>query len=292
MSDYEELLAKYVAATQRALDGLLENSKLHSTVVEAMRYSILGVGKRVRAQLVLGTCEALCGEMNNSALMAACAIEMLHCYSLIHDDLPCMDNDDMRRGKPSCHKRYNEYTALLAGDALLTEAFGTLSKIENAEISRSCAATLAEYSGYCGMIRGQELDLQSEGTKIDAKQLALIHDNKTGALIKASGIMGAICANAGKEDLRHVEKYCSNVGMVFQIVDDILDCTSTTGELGKPVGSDAQNDKTTFASLYGVEQSREIADRLTREAVEEIGNIEGNPSFLQALARALLIRLK
>ena len=251
---------------------------LGSQVNEAARYSLLAGGKRVRAVLCMAACELLGGEASQAAQLA-CAVEMLHCYSLIHDDLPCMDNDDYRRGKPSCHKAFGEATALLAGDLLLTEAFEVI------------AAALAHGAGSAGMVLGQELDLRYESQPVGEETLRLVHRNKTGALINAAIQMGAAAAEGGEEDCRRLEQFAYDLGLVFQIVDDVLDVTSTSEELGKPVGSDAENNKTTFSTLYGPEGAMELAQKINAEACGRLSRAYGERSeFLTALAENLLCR--
>lgn len=289
--DFLYKLGVYADLTESSLEALVPNDN-NSMVAEAMRYSLLGGGKRIRAALVMAAAE-LCGGSDIEASYSASAIEMLHCYSLIHDDLPCMDNDDMRRGKPSCHKKFGEATALLAGDGLLTLSFNTLSKILNAEHSRKCTLILSEAAGYLGMIYGQELDLSAEANPVSAEELFKIHENKTGALIKASVRMGAVLGDLDQDGMKALDDYAEKIGLVFQIVDDILDCTSTTDELGKPVGSDSENNKTTYVSLFGIEKSKELAKKYNEEAIDAVKKRFGDKGdFLISLANNLLIRSK
>ncbi|MEG1060972.1 MAG: polyprenyl synthetase family protein [Oscillospiraceae bacterium] len=291
MSDFQKTYDKYKELTEIHLEKLLNEIKISSNVLEAMKYSLLGSGKRVRAVLCLASCDINGGD-KSEAVNAACAIEMLHCYSLIHDDLPCMDNDDMRRGKLSCHKKYGETTALLAGDALLTLAFETLSKIADPVASRECSRILSHSAGYLGMIRGQELDLAAEKREISLEELNEIHKNKTGALIRASAGMGAAVASADSDCHCILDEYAKNIGLVFQIVDDILDCTSDSDVLGKPVGSDSQQNKSTYPSLIGIDKSREAANALTGQAVFLIKNkFDKKSAFLSEFAMTLLTRI-
>ena len=264
---------------------------LGSQVNEAARYSLLAGGKRVRAVLCMAACELLGGEASQAAQLA-CAVEMLHCYSLIHDDLPCMDNDDYRRGKPSCHKAFGEATALLAGDLLLTEAFEVIAAAPVSETARvRASAALAHGAGSAGMVLGQELDLRYESQPVGEDTLRLVHRNKTGALINAAIQMGAAAAEGCEEDCRRLEQFAYDLGLVFQIVDDVLDVTSTSEELGKPVGSDAENNKTTFATLYGPEGAMELAQKINAEACGRLSRAYGERSeFLTALAENLLCR--
>ena len=288
--DYRDKLKGYAEAVNRSLAD--EVSTDNGEVSRAMRYSLLSGGKRTRASLVLAVCEMLGGDMD-AALLAADAVEMLHCYSLIHDDLPCMDDDDYRRGQPSCHRQFGEATAMLAGDALLTNAFFTLSKIDDAEMSRSCARLLSEAAGFKGMILGQELDLRGVDTENDITgQLDRINRNKTGRLITASILMGAVCSGAGSgRTYEALERYGDGIGLVFQIVDDVLDVTSSLEELGKNTGSDADNNKVTYCSVYGAEGAMKRAAEVTNECIRALEDVE-NSGFLEWYAEELLNRKK
>ncbi len=261
-------------------------------ILEAMNYSLSNGGKRIRPILVLEFCRA-CGGKVDDAINFACAIEMIHTYSLIHDDLPCMDNDDFRRGKPSCHKAYGEEYALLAGDGLLTLAFETALKSKNIkpEILVEAVRILANLAGVAGMVGGQVLDLQSEAAAPTLEKLQTIDKLKTGALIKASVLLGCYAANVvDNEKLKAAEKYAECIGMAFQIVDDILDVTSNSETLGKPVGSDEKNNKITYVSFMGVEKSEKIVDDLTNEAIASLEGFEGDTQFIKELALSLAKR--
>ncbi len=264
-----------------------------STVAQAAKYSLFSGGKRIRAILCMAVYEML-SEDNNFKVAAtyASALEMLHCYSLIHDDLPCMDNSDMRRGKASCHKQFGEATALLAGDALLTAAFETILSANASEAQNANAALqLAKGSGAKGMVLGQELDLYYESIPADEKNLLRIHKNKTGELISTSAKLGAIAAMANSVNIDIVLKYSAAVGLVFQIIDDVLDATSQQGVLGKPINNDIISDKTTFVKLFGVESSLEKAKKYTNEACELLKeNFGVNSAFLVEFAQKLIIR--
>lgn len=262
-----------------------------SEVCRAARYSLLSGGKRVRAVLTLSVCEMLAGDMKAAEQFAA-AVEMLHCYSLIHDDLPCMDDDDLRRGRPSCHKAFGEATALLAGDVLLTEAFDVIANAPASAMARVRAAqALGIGAGSRGMVYGQELDLKYEALAATEAQLRLIHKNKTGALINAAIQMGAAVADATEEQSVALERYAYGIGLVFQIVDDVLDVTSTPEQLGKPIGSDQDNGKTTFVTLYGVSGALELARKINEEVCKELQTSFGDRAeFLQQLAQQLLTR--
>lgn len=289
---YQQKYADYLAQIEDELrlccDGLLPET---SQVCAAARYSLLAGGKRVRAILTLAGCDLLEGN-RGAAARFACAVEMLHCYSLIHDDLPCMDNDDVRRGKPSCHKAFGETIALLAGDALLTEAFEAIGTAKASDRAKAQAAlALAAGAGSKGMVWGQELDLRYENQPMDETTLRLIHKNKTGALINAALQLGAAAAEAGPADCAALEAYAYDLGLVFQIVDDVLDVTSTSAALGKPVGSDAENGKTTFATLYGSEKAMALARQINETACGRLQAVYGEKAdFLVQLAQQLLGR--
>ncbi len=259
---------------------------------QAARYSLLGGGKRVRAVLALASC-ALCGAPAEAALDYGCAVEMLHAYSLIQDDLPCMDDDDTRRGKPSCHKQFGECTALLASDALLTAAFEVIAHASLPAESRVCAAAaLAAGGGARGMIFGQELDMRYETVRANEEELRALHRHKTGALIIAAAELG--CAAAGAEEARcaALRQYAAELGLVFQIVDDVLDVTATTEQLGKPAGSDAENDKTTFVTLYGLDGARKLAETHNAAALAALREFGEEADFLCQMAKELLTRRK
>lgn len=261
-------------------------------VRDAMLYSLQNGGKRVRPMLTLAFC-SVCGGDVQAALPFACAVEMIHTYSLIHDDLPCMDDDDLRRGKPSCHKQFGEANALLAGDGLLTLAFETVTKAENiapADIGRA-VRVLSRLAGYGGMIGGQVIDLLSEEKSVDYDTLHRIDNLKTGALIKAAALLGCIAAGITDETiLRAAETYAENIGFAFQIVDDILDVTADTETLGKPVGSDEKNEKSTFVKLLGLEKCRQLANDLTAQAISALKAMPGDTAFLCDFARQLAVR--
>ena len=265
-------------------------NSIQKSVVEAMNYSLSAGGKRIRPVLALEFCR-LCGGDIHHALDAACALEMIHTFSLIHDDLPCMDDDDMRRGKPSCHKQFGEAIALLAGDALENLAFQVLaeSKENSAEINIRLIGELSGSVGINGMIGGQVIDIENEGRVMTREILDKMYACKTGALIRSACRMGCIAAGADEEILQKSSLYAEKLGLAFQIIDDILDVTGTTEELGKPVGSDRQQGKITFVDLYGLECSKEIAEVLTNEALE-ILNIFSDNGFIVQLTKSLLVR--
>lgn len=293
MNRYEQQLASYATQVNDALRERLhfDRELRQIVVVDAMRHSLLDAGKRLRAAMVLEF-GRLTHASREGAMALACAIEMIHAYSLIHDDLPCMDDDDFRRGKPSCHKAFGEATALLAGDALLTEAFEAIAGAPAcAETKARAALALAAGAGSKGMVWGQELDLRCEGQPVNEETLRLIHANKTGALINAAVQLGAAAALAGEPDCAALRAYALDLGLVFQIVDDVLDVTSTSEELGKPAGSDASNEKTTFATLYGSEGARELARSINENACSALRAGYGEKAdFLVQLAQTLLCR--
>ena len=260
----------------------------YKQTAEAMAYSLEAGGKRLRPMLALEFCRLAGGEPEK-AMPFACAVEMIHTYSLIHDDLPCMDNDDLRRGKPSCHKAFGEATALLAGDALLTKAFEMLSKAElPPERIVKAAAILSRCAGIDGMIGGQAVDLLNEAQAPDFDILELTCRLKTAALLQAACLLGT--AAAGNDQMTDkAREYGLNLGLAFQIVDDILDVTGDSALLGKPVGSDAENGKTTFVTLCGLEKARELAEKYSRGAVEVLAQIPGSED-LSRLTEQLLLR--
>ncbi len=265
----------------------------HRELMEAMRYSLLAGGKRVRPVLALKFCEALCGEME-PALDYACGIEMLHTYSLIHDDLPCMDNDNLRRGKPTCHVAYGEWLALLAGDALQAAAFERLaySKRTTAAANGRACAVLARAAGCAGMCAGQYLDIQWEGRTLDAGELSRIDDWKTGVLLEAACLLGLTASpvEPALEQWEAAKQYARQLGAAFQIRDDMLDVESTEEELGKPIGSDAENGKHTYAACYGLERCGELVTELTDKAKQSVRGAFERPEFLCALADSLAKR--
>ena len=285
---YQEYLVRVNAALETACNTYLPEE---SDVCRAARYSLLGGGKRIRAVLVLAVCDMLNGDAAAADQFAA-AVEMLHCYSLIHDDLPCMDNDDLRRGKPSCHKAFGEATAMLAGDVLLTEAFDVIANVEApAIVNVRAARALGAGAGSRGMVYGQELDLKYEALAATEEQLRLIHRNKTGALINAAVQMGAAAAGATPQQCEILASYAYGLGLVFQIVDDVLDVTSTPEQLGKPIGSDSENGKTTFVTLYGTDGAMVLAQKLNEQICNDLQQHFGaKAAFLQQLAQQLLVR--
>ncbi|WP_050698084.1 polyprenyl synthetase family protein [Anaeromassilibacillus senegalensis] len=285
----------YPAIIEQMLEELLpQETSLYERLVDSMRYSLLDGGKRVRPTLVLEFCR-ICGGKMEAALPYACAVEMVHTYSLIHDDLPCMDNDDMRRGKPSNHKTYGEDTALLAGDALLTMAFETMLSPDNVALAgpdraAEAAFILASAAGMRGMVGGQVIDLASEGQAISLETLHRMDEQKTGALILAAARMG--CAIAGANEIQRgaAARYAQAVGLSFQIMDDILDVTGDAESLGKPTGSDADNGKATYVSLMGLEKAQQAVRDLTAEAVKALEPFGPEAKYLAGFAKNLAAR--
>lgn len=270
-----------------------ESVNRQARVIDAMRYSLEAGGKRVRPVLVLEFCRMLGGDPKN-ALSSAAALEMIHTFSLIHDDLPAMDDDDYRRGKKSCHKEFDEATAILAGDALSIHAFSVIAKDNDLSLDKRVKLIdiLAEMSGYKGMIGGQVIDMENENRyDVDIENLHAMCAGKTGALIRCACIMGCISAGADEETIAKADRYGSCVGLAFQIIDDILDVTSTTEVLGKPVGSDAVSNKTTFATLMGIEKADELAAKLTDEALGILDQFDRR-DFLKDMTHDLLVRIK
>ena len=290
-------MKNYIPMIEKALYGYVPAGEhKESRLLEAVDYSLRLPGKRVRPCLTLAFCE-LCGGDARAALPFACAVEMIHTYSLIHDDLPCMDDDDYRRGQPANHKVFGEDIALLAGDALQSMAYAAMLSPEAVAAvggdRAACAArVLAHKSGVLGMVGGQTIDLMSEGTQTDLVTLREMDEKKTACLIEAACMMGCICAGASEIEIAAAERFAHAVGIAFQIVDDILDVTSTTDELGKPVGSDKENEKSTYVSLLGVTRCRETVAALTLEAIRALSAFKGDTTALAAFARALAERRK
>jgi geranylgeranyl diphosphate synthase type II len=279
---------KVDAALNRLLPSLTTKPK---TIHEAMRYSIFAGGKRLRPVICLASAEVISGK-NDDAIPLACAVECIHTYSLIHDDLPAMDNDDFRRGKPTSHKVYGEGIAVLAGDALLTIAF---------EMAASCKAwpryshatvihELAVAAGSQKLIAGQVADLEGEGKKISPAELRYIHENKTAALITSSIRLGAMSANATPKQLKGLTDFGESLGLAFQVIDDILDCTQTTEKLGKSAGKDIAAQKATYPALLGLDKAKKEADRLTARARAALKPFGKAAAPLEAIANFLLKR--
>lgn len=292
---FDEQLAQDIDSIEDALKKCLndEDSGTIKEIYDAVKYSALSDGKRLRPVLTLEFCRA-CGGDVQAALPFAVALEMVHTYSLIHDDLPCMDNDDLRRGRPTNHKVYGEAMAVLAGDALLTRAFETalspalLDRLPAETVVRAAAA-LARAAGMDGMIGGQVMDIQAEGRQLAVSELEALQALKTGALIRAAARMGCITGGADQAQTAAADLYASRLGLAFQIQDDILDIEGNTEAFGKPVGSDAENEKCTYPALLGVAECRALVQSLTQEAIEAL-SVFDDTAFLRALAERLMTR--
>jgi geranylgeranyl diphosphate synthase type II len=273
----DEYLAELRFAREEAVEGL----------EEAMRYSLLAGGKRIRPVLALATARAV-GRPEAEVLPLAAAIELIHTYSLIHDDLPAMDDDDYRRGRPTAHKKFGEAMAILAGDAFFGEALTliTVHQKGSCEEILEVVRELADSTGVNGMVGGQVLDMDHTGLAVatEPETLYMIHEYKTGALIKSSARIGAILAGATGEEQAAVSEFASQLGLCFQIVDDVLNATSTREELGKSAGSDAEQGKATFAGVFGLEGARREADEAARKAITALSKVDGDTSGLQELA--------
>ncbi|MCL2079423.1 MAG: polyprenyl synthetase family protein [Oscillospiraceae bacterium] len=262
----------------------------YATLVESIRYSLLAGGKRIRAIICMKFCEAAGGELAD-ALEAACAIEMLHTYTLIHDDLPGMDGDDTRRGIPSNHIEFGEFTAILAGDALQASAFETLanSALEPQSVIRMIKV-LAKAAGPHGICGGQYLDLSGEGWQLTFDELIELYSMKTAALISAAAILGVIAADGTPEQIKAAGDYAKAIGLAFQVRDDVLDCISTQEELGKPIGSDIENEKSTFVSLLGIDACEKLIHKETEKAIKALEGKFENTKFLTWIAQTLADR--
>ncbi len=290
-------MKNYIPAIEAAIEKYIPSGNYQEQhLLDSVRYSLNLKGKRVRPSLTLAFAE-LCGGSAEAAMPFAIGVEMVHTYSLIHDDLPCMDDDDFRRGEPANHKVYGEATALLAGDALQSIAYATMLSEEairsvGGERAARAARVLAEKSGVLGMVGGQEIDLSLEHREGDIDLVRLMEEKKTANLIEAACMMGCIAAGADDEKIKAAERYAHGIGLAFQIVDDILDVTSTAEELGKPIGSDADNEKNTFMSLLGLDRCRELVRELTDEALSALDIFDGDTADLKDFAVQLANRKK
>jgi len=289
-------LKKYLAVRAKQVDAALDRylpkkSAEPKTIHAAMRYTVFAGGKRLRPILCLAGAEA-CGGKVERALLPACAVEVLHTYSLVHDDLPCMDDDDLRRGRPTCHKVYGEGLAVLTGDALLTEAFFflALAPATKRYSAKDYVGELALTGGSRHLIGGQVLDLEGEGRKATKARLVKIHEAKTAALLMSSLRLGAMTANATPKQLEALTVFGHALGHAFQVIDDILDVTQSTEVLGKTAGKDAAVEKTTYPSLMGLDKSRKEAAKLTKEAMDALKPLGKNAERLHEIAAYLLER--
>ena len=279
-------------AVDAALERLLPaESTPPNSIHSAMRYSVFAGGKRMRPMLCLEAARIFASDVT-PALHPACAIEFIHTYSLIHDDLPALDNDDLRRGKPTCHKKFGEAIAILAGDGLLTLAFETLGATPvDAERRTAILTEVATAAGTVnGMVGGQVADLEAEGKRVDGKMLEYIHRSKTAALIRASVTAGALCAGASDEDVARLRRFGETIGWAFQVTDDILDVEESSAALGKTAGKDAQQQKATYPAVYGLPRSHEIAKELATKAIAELAPYAERGARLREIAEYLVLR--
>ncbi len=286
--DHNEQLLKDCALVEEWLSKCFAGREAYGAIYDAMNYSLMAGGKRIRPVLTLETCR-MCGGDVEAALPFACAVEMVHTYSLIHDDLPCMDDDDLRRGKPTNHKVYGEATAVLAGDALLTAAFEMMAEHRGGLVGGRVLEAmdcLSHAAGAAGMIGGQVLDMEGEERTLSLEELELMQSLKTGALISAAAEIGCILAGGNDQQRQAVRTYAQCIGRAFQVRDDMLDVTSTDEVLGKPIGSDAENGKTTFVTALGLDGCAKLVDELTNRAIQALETFE-KPEFHVWLAHLL-----
>ena len=296
MFNLNAYLTRHNKRINGALESLLSTSDKADRILEAMTYSLMAGGKRIRPVLCLAATEAAGGDPED-AMPAACALEMIHTYSLIHDDLPAMDDDALRRGKPTCHMAFDEATAILAGDALLTLAFQTLSSIELSKTEQAARwlrviQLISHAAGYCGMIQGQMLDIASEGEQLTLAELKTMHHLKTGALIKASISSGAILGGLSSTRVSMFESYAQNIGLAFQVTDDILNVEGDPEIMGKAVGTDELRNKATYPSLLGLEESKDFARQLVEDALQALESFDEKAEPLRAIAKYIVERKK
>jgi len=291
--DFTTKLSEKAQVVTRALEQLLAVQQIASELKEALRYTLIAPGKRVRSVLALLCCELVSGEINHNAEIAAAAIEMVHTYSLVHDDLPAMDDDDFRRGLPACHKGFGEAAAILTGDALLTLALEVLARqIDEPVVAVRLIGELAQAAGPAGMIAGQMADLRAEGTDGTEQGLRAIHINKTAKMFRCAAAMGAIAGGANDSQLESLCEYGLKIGLGFQIADDILDVCGSSEQLGKTAGKDARAAKSTYPKVLGIEKSKQLARELADEAVAVLEPFGEKGDNLRKLATALLERTR
>lgn len=289
--DFTHLMAQDLTLIEESLSKIFASEIRHADLQEAIEYSLLAGGKRIRPVLTLETCR-MCGGNPEIALPFACAVEMVHTYSLIHDDLPAMDNDALRRGRPTNHIVYGEATAILAGDALLTAAFEQIAGAElPADRVVAAIACLAHAAGSAGMVGGQALDMAGEGRALAREELELLQSLKTGALISAAAELGCIAAGGTSKQRAQIQNYAKAMGRAFQIRDDMLDVISSQEELGKPVGSDQINEKSTFVTALGMEGCSALVGKLTQQGIAALQNFTA-PDFHVWLAESLAVRTR
>jgi geranylgeranyl diphosphate synthase type II len=293
-SDFDTLLRRTTKLVNHTVRQLLADQKIiDSNLKKTIKYTLAAPGKRIRSVLALWCCEIVSGQINHNAEIAAAVIEMVHTYSLVHDDLPAMDNDDFRRGQPTCHNVFGEATAILTGDSLLTLAFEVLAKkIDEPTIAIELVSQLAEAAGPAGMIAGQIADLKAEKTAVSRKILQYIHTNKTAKMFRCAAAMGAICGGANARQLNSLCEYGLKIGLGFQIADDILDVCASSEQLGKTAGKDRKAGKATYPAVLGLQKSRQLAKNLADEAVAVLKLFGHKADTLRQLALALLQRSK
>ena len=296
MFDLNAYFAEKIERINVALESILITSERPDRLLEAMTYSLMAGGKRFRSVLCVAAAEAVGGDLED-VLPAACALEMVHTYSLIHDDLPAMDDDDLRRGQATCHKAFDEATAILAGDALLTLAFQTLSSIATGRDQQAVKwlrviQLISHAAGYCGMIQGQMLDIASEGSQLKLNELKSMHRLKTGALIEVSLRCGAELVDANSSQIQLLESYAQYIGLAFQVTDDILNVEGDPAIMGKAVGTDKLRQKSTYPSLLGLEESKTFARKLIDNALQALGSFDQRAEPLRAIAQYIIDRKK
>ncbi|HQT26281.1 MAG TPA: polyprenyl synthetase family protein, partial [Burkholderiales bacterium] len=289
--DFQSWAHAHLVRIESALDRILPESTVRpSRLHEAMRYAVLGGGKRVRPLFSLASGELGEADMEKN-MQAACSVELIHAYSLVHDDLPAMDDDVLRRGKPTCHVEYDEATALLVGDSLQSLAFETLaSPALSGNRQVEMMRLLAQASGSRGMAGGQAMDLENVGKSLDFPELEAMHIRKTGELIRASILIGAHCAEMEEDGFEKLDHYAKSIGLAFQVIDDVLDAESSTATLGKTAGKDEKNGKPTYVSLMGVRQARKMADDLYDSAISAIGSFGEKAERLRQMAEFVVQR--
>lgn len=292
-TDFKAQLYKKAQFVNHTLQRLLDSRQIDSDFKKALSYTLDAPGKRIRSALVLFCCEVISGEINQNAEIAAAAIEMVHTYSLVHDDLPAMDNDDFRRGLPTCHKAFDEATAILTGDALLTLAFEVLAKeVDEPVIAVRLISELAQAAGPSGMIAGQIADLKAESEAGSKKLLEYIHTNKTAKMFRCAAAMGGICGGADKKELDCLCEYGLKIGLGFQIADDILDVSATSEHLGKTAGKDAKLGKITYPAVVGIKKSKQLEKNLAEQAIAALQPLGQRSDTLRQLALVLLERTR
>ena len=293
-SDISTLLQDRVPIINSTIESLLaEQGEIHADLQKALAYTLSSPGKRIRSVLLLWRCELVASQETADARTAAAAIEMVHTYSLVHDDLPAMDDDDLRRGRPTCHKAFDEATAILTGDALLTLAFELLAtRVTNSALAVKLIAQLAQAAGPAGMIAGQVADLKGENTVGTVEALEYIHTNKTAKMFRGATVMGGLCGGATPAQLEALAEYGLKIGLGFQIADDILDVSASSEQLGKTAGKDVKAAKCTYPAVIGIENSKQLEQTLAREAIAALEPFDQRADPLRQLALALLDRTK